>query len=53
LLGQVETQSNKKEVREARKKIKHAIHKRERNIGKQQLRHIIDHDDEESLDCDS
>lgn len=47
-LGEVETQSNKRDVREARRKLKHAIHKRERNNGKQQLRHILSGDDDAS-----
>lgn len=41
-LGEVETQSNKKEVREARRRIKRAIHKRERNIAKKQLRDTLE-----------
>ena len=41
-LGEVETQSNKRDVREARKRIKHTIHKRERNLGKRQLREAVE-----------
>lgn len=41
-LGEVETQSNKKEVREARRRIKRAIHKRERNLGKKKLRDALE-----------
>ncbi len=41
-LGEVETQSNKKEVREARRRIKRAIHKRERNLGKKELRDTLE-----------
>lgn len=40
-LGEVETDTNKREIREARRRIKHAIHKRERNIGKRQLRDLL------------
>jgi hypothetical protein len=40
-LGDVETEANKRDVRETRRKLKQAIHKRERNVAKRQLRDLL------------
>lgn len=40
-LGEVETSTNKRDVRHARKRIKHELHKHERNVGKRQLRDLL------------
>jgi hypothetical protein len=44
-LGEVETDVNKRDVRVVRRKIKQMIHKRERNVGKRQLREILNGDE--------
>jgi hypothetical protein len=41
-LGEVETDTNKREIREARHRIKSTIHKRVRNNGKRQLREQLE-----------
>lgn len=37
-LGNVETATNKRDVREARRRLKQQLHKHERNVGKRMLR---------------
>jgi hypothetical protein len=46
-LGDVETEANKRDVRETRRKLKQAIHKRERNVGKRQLRDLLTKSEEQ------
>jgi hypothetical protein len=45
-LGEIETQAGKRDVRVVRRKIKQMIHKRERNIGKRQLREALEREEE-------
>lgn len=41
ILAEMETASNRKEIRQARKQLKHFIHKNERNQGKRQVRELL------------
>lgn len=45
-LGEVLTATNKRDVREARKRLKQQIHKHERNVGKRQLRDLLTNSDD-------
>lgn len=47
-LGKVETESNKRDVRVTRRRIKQMIHKRERNNARRQLREQLQGQTDES-----
>lgn len=45
-LGKVDAVDSRRQLRQARAKLKHTIHKRERNIGKRELREQLTDDPE-------
>lgn len=46
ILAEMETASNRKEIRQARKQLKHFIHKHDRILGKQEIREKLYEEDE-------
>lgn len=46
-LGRSETDVNKRDIREARRKIKQQIHKHQRRAGKQQLKKALEGNEDE------